>query len=140
LRWKICKTLKVPADDPLFDRMNNPQWLWYAAQFAADDKERFELFRDMAEYNASFWNPEGVDQVRRAREKAFIVNDKDFARQVEETFGRKLKIPERKEGLPLPLPVVPKNTPVRKRMRPDVDGSPYLEAELDEVRFVPLRR
>jgi len=131
----------VPADDPLFDRMNNPQWLWYAAQFAADDKEQFELLRDIAEYNASFWNPEGVDQVRRAREKTFVVGDKDFARQIEETFGRKLRIPEQKENLALPS--VPERReperPDRRRMRPDVDAGAYLDAELDEVRFIPTR-
>lgn len=120
--------------------MNAPQWMWYAAQFAADDKEQYELLRDIAEHNASFWNPEGVDQVRRAREKTFIVGDKDFARQIEETFGRKLRIPERKEGLALPsVPGRQEPKPARRRMRPDVDAGAYLDAELDEVRFVPLR-
>lgn len=117
--------------------MSAPQWLWYSAQFAADDKERFELFRDMAEYNASFWNPEGVDQVRRAREKTFAVSDKDFAKQIEETFGRKLSVPERKEG-GLALP--PRSKPGRRKMRRDVDPKAYLETELDEVKFTPMER
>jgi hypothetical protein len=124
----------------MFDRMNNPQWLWYAAQLAADDKDKFELLRDVAEHNASFWNPEGVDQVRRAREKTFVVGDKDFARQIEETFGRKLNIPERKDALPTPLPRQDGGKPARPRMRPDVDAAAYLDTELDEVRFVPTGR
>jgi hypothetical protein len=132
----------LPVDDPLFDRMNNPQWLWYAAQFAADDKEKFELLRDIAEHNASFWNPEGVDQVRRAREKTFIVGDKDFAKQIEETFGRKLRIPDKKEGMTLPMPQHSPGAgkPERSRMRTNVDAGAYLDAKLDEIRFVPNRR
>ena len=129
----------MPVDDPLFDRVSVPQWLWYAAQFAADDKEQFELLRDIAEHNASFWNPEGVSQVRRARETTFAVSDKDFARQVEETFGRKLGIPERREREPV-LPQGRAERPGRSRMRDDVDANAYLEAELDEVRFVPMER
>jgi hypothetical protein len=139
VRWRICKALRVPVDDPLFDRMNNPQWMWYAVQFAADDRERFELLRDIAEHNASFWNPEGVDQVRRAREKTFAIGDKDFSRQIEETFGRKLRIPERAEGQPV-LPSPQSSGSGRRRMREDLDPGAYLDAELDEVRFVPLRR
>jgi len=124
----------LPVDDPLLERISVTQWLWYAAQLAADDKEQFELMRDMAEYNASFWNPEGVDQVRKAREKTFKISDKDFARQIEETFGRKLSVPEKKEGLALP------NTGkvVRRKMREDLDASAYLETELDDVKFVPM--
>jgi hypothetical protein len=125
----------MPVDDPLFNRLSVPQWLWYSAQFAADDKEQFELLRNMAEYNASFWNPEGVDQIRQAREKAFVVSDKDFSKQIEAAFGRKLRIPERKEGLALPLRNPEK--PKRSRMRSDVDAKAYLDTELDEVRFTP---
>lgn len=119
--------------------MSGPQWLWYAAQLAADDKEQFELLRDIAEHSASFWNPQGVEEVRRAREKAFVISDKDFAKQVEEAFGRKLRIPERKE--PLALPRLPQQQrPGRRRMRDDVDAGAYLNAELDEVRFTPLEK
>lgn len=118
--------------------MNNPQWLWYAAQLAADDREQFELLRDMAEYNASFWNPEAVDQIRRARETSFAVGDKDFARQIEETFGRRLKIPEKRELQGLPLPPAGTRAPARRRMRPDIDPASYLETKLDPVRFIPL--
>jgi len=118
--------------------MSASQWLWYSAQFAEDDKDQFELLRDIAEYNASFWNPEGVDQVRRAREKAIVVSDKDFAKQVEETFGRKFRIPEKKDGV-LTLPFTNAEKPKRPRMREDVDARAYLDAELDEVRFVPIR-
>ena len=119
--------------------MSGPQWLWYAAQFAGDDKEQFELLRDIAEHNASFWNSEGVDQVRRAREKTFAVSDKDFAKQIEEAFGRKLNMPERKEG-GFALPPRKKEKPERPRMRSDVDAAAYLEAELDEVKFTPIGR
>jgi hypothetical protein len=119
--------------------MSVPQWLWYSAQFAADDQDQFELLRDIAEYNASFWNPEGVNQVRQAREKAIVVSDKDFAKQVEETFGRKLMIPEKKDGA-LALPFTGMEKPRRPKMREDMDGNAYLDAELDEVRFTPIRR
>lgn len=124
----------------MFDEVTYPQWLWYAAQLAADDKDHFELLRDIAEHSASFWNPEGVDQVRRAREKTFIVSDKNFAKQLEETFGRKLRIPERKESQGLPAVPAAPTAPApqgRRRMRPDVDPGAYLDTELDEVRFVP---
>jgi hypothetical protein len=129
----------VPADDPLFDRMTYPQWLWYAAQFAADDKDQFELLRDIAEYNASFWNPEAVDQVRRAREKAIVIGDKEFARQIEETFGRKFRLPERHADMALPRIPEPEHRqgPARRSMRRDLDPGAYLGTELDEVRFVP---
>lgn len=95
------------------------------------------MLRDIAEYNASFWNPEAVDQVRRAREKSIAVSDKDFAKQIEETFGRKLNIPERKEGFATPPPLAERR-PKRSRMRHDVDASAYLDTELDEVRFIPI--
>ena len=128
----------MPVDDPVLSKVTYPQWLWYAAQFAADDKDQFELLRDIAEHNASFWNPEAVDQVRRAREKTFVVSDKNFAKQLEETFGRKLQIPERKSNQGLPeVPAAPAAQSVRRRMRADVDPRAYLDTELDEVKFVP---
>lgn len=127
----------MPVDDPLFNKLSYPQWLWYSAQFAADDKENFELLRDIAEHNASFWNSEGVDQVRRAREKTFVVSDKDFSKQLEEVFGRKLNIPERKEGMVLPNEVEKLE---RSKMRENVDISAYLDTKLDEIRFIPMEK
>jgi len=124
----------------MFDKITISQKLWYMAQFDADDKEQFELFRDIAEYNASFWNPEGVNEIRRAREKAFKVSDKDFAKQLEQTFGRKLNVPMRKEGLEgFPLPPMD-SEPKRFRMSKNVNPETYLGTELDEVKFVPLRK
>lgn len=121
----------------MFDKINLQQWLWYASQYMIDDKEKFELLRDVAEHNASFWNPEGVSQVRKAREEAFIVGDKDFARQIEETFGRKLSIPENKAPIALPIPAPEQS---RRKMRKDLDPGDYLNTKLDEIRFVPIGR
>lgn len=119
----------MPVDDPIFEKTTYAQWLWYAAQFAADEKEQFELLRDIAEYNASFWNPQGVDEVRRAREKTFALSDKDFAQQVEEAFGRKLNIPNKG--------IVVTTEPKQPRMR-NINPQTYLDMELDEVKFVPI--
>jgi hypothetical protein len=108
----------------MFNKITLSQWLWYAAQFAADEKDKFELLRDIAEHNASFWNPEGVSQVRKGREQTFAVTDKDFAKQLEETFGRKLDVVTKEHHMPV---------------KQELNANPYLETELDDIRFIPNR-
>ena len=119
--------------------MSNAQWFWYAAQIAADKRERFELLRDVAEHNAMFWNPQGVEQMREARKRTYVVDDKSFARQLEETFGRKLVLPDRGNASVAP-PLQIHDAKRQMRMGPNVDTNRYLEAELDEIVFTPFEQ
>lgn len=89
--------------------MNGPQALWYQAQVSLDDLERYELLRDVAEHNAMFMNPEGVQKVREARENTFGLSDEEFDKVIEENFGRNSK---------------PSNDP--------------LDLDLDDIKFTPI--
>jgi hypothetical protein len=103
----------------MFENINQAQYLWYQAQLAIDDEEKFKLLREVAEHNALFWNSEGVEEVRKARENTFETPDNKFGEMVEDMFGRPL---------------------------PDKDGvqsnsnilDPYLNMDLDEIKFTPL--
>ncbi len=89
-----------------------------------DEQEHFELMRDIAEHNAMFTNPEGVSQIREAREKTFTVNDQDFEAIIEQNFGKKL---EKKE-------IKPERTNI-SQINPDK----YLNVDLDEIKFIPFK-
>jgi hypothetical protein len=80
----------VPVDHEMFKELNSAQWLWYYNNFLEDKKEKYERFRDMVEYNASFIEPEAVRKIREAREKAVLVSDKDFFTGIKNIFGRDL--------------------------------------------------
>lgn len=136
----------MPVDDPVFRRTNQAQWFWYGAQTAIDEDERFELLRDVAEHNAMFWNPQGVDQVRQAREQTFKTDDKEFGKMVEELFGRRLDLP----GAPqashrhtgdfmdvLRQQAAPSEEQGGLPERPVPDAQQYLDMELDDIVFHP---
>lgn len=132
----------MPADDPVFRRTNLAQWLWYGAQIAKDEEENFELLRDVAEHNAMFWNSEGVDQVRKSREQTFKMDDKSFGSMIEQTFGRKVNLPDNPNAnrAKLETPKEDRQSVVpRRRMRSDVDAESYLDMDLDEIKFVPFQ-
>jgi hypothetical protein len=122
--------------------MNGAQWLWYGAQLAADEKADFELRRDVAEHNAMFWNAEGVEQVRNAREKTYSVSDDDFKSIIETTFGRHISLPDQpQQGLMHSVPIGPdqkdhEDSSRRARMR--AEAGPYVDCDLDEINFIPL--
>jgi hypothetical protein len=85
-----------------------------------DEDEKFELYRDFAEYNASFMNPEGVQQIKDARKNTYKVSDEDFNKFIEEKFGRKLDENEIESE------------------QNSID--PYLNMDLDDVVFTPYSR
>jgi hypothetical protein len=93
----------VPVDHEMFKSTNENQWAWYQAQIIEDKKEKHEFMRDLAEYNAMFFNPEGVQEVRDARDNTYTVPDKDFGYMVKEMFGRELPESEREEMDPKEL-------------------------------------
>jgi hypothetical protein len=77
--------------------------------------------RDLAEHNAMFSNPEGVSQVREARENTFVTNDDDFNDFVEQTFGKKVDLNQTQNQIKIPK------------------SDPYLDVELDEIKFIPFK-
>jgi len=105
----------VPVNDKIFEEINDVQYLWYQVQMSLDEKDSFELQREIAEHNAMFMNPEGVRKVRDARENTFETTDEDFDDMLEDIFGSKL------EG---------------KR---ENNINTYLNMELDEIKFTPIR-
>jgi len=104
----------VPVNDKIFEEINDVQYLWYQVQMSLDEKDSFELQREIAEHNAMFVNPEGVRKVRDARENTFETTDEEFDNILEDLFGNKLE-----------------------RSRTNVDT--YLDMELDEIKFTPIR-
>lgn len=110
----------------MFEQINSAQYVWYQMQHAADKREHFEFLREIAEHNAMFWNPEGVDQVRNAREKTFRTSEKDFDNNLEELFGRSLPSENGEKLSAEDVIQASKN-------------NPYLDMDLDEINFVPNR-
>lgn len=110
--------------------INDAQLAWYQLQGILDDQDRFELLRDVAEHNAMFSNPDGVKQVREARENSYEISEKDFDTLLTEAFGR-------------PLPKVSEDdkkslTDLMYEAQGIADVKPYLDVELDEVTFTPF--
>lgn len=139
----------VPVDDPRFRKVSNAQWVWYAAQVTADEREKFELLRDVAEHNAMFWNPQGVEQVRGSREKTYAVSDEDFGNIIEQTFGRRVSLPDKpKEGIMHSVPLGPKQKEIadaeaqmgKRKERLMLPGAEsYLDDDLlDDISFTPF--
>lgn len=87
LRWKLCKIWGCTVDDPRFYEITPSQWAWYAQMVSNDEKEQFDRELAFVEYGASFWNSEGVQQVRRAREQRDMhafPDDAEFERRIKE--------------------------------------------------------
>lgn len=126
----MINILGVPVDSKVFKNINDAQWSWYHAQTMLDERDKFELGRDLAEHNAMFWNPEGVQQIRDARENSFKASQEEFSDTVKNVFGRELPA-DMFEGKGKPL-----TEKDLKNMRGDMD--PYLGLDLDEIDFTPL--
>jgi hypothetical protein len=120
----------VPVDDAFFQQLNDAQAIWYQIQFALDDKDQFELLRDVAEHNAMFTNPEGVQQVREARENTYETSEEDFDDYLKETFGRRMPKVSDNEKVPFDAKSIITQEEQRKMNQ-------YLDLELDEITFTP---
>ena len=110
--------------------MNDVQAIWYQIQIAQDEKEKFEMLRDVAEHNAMFMNPEGVQKIRAQRDNAqsFEMTDNDFNQMLEKQFGRKVT----KNG---------EESQSAEELLQDVEFNKmqeYLDMELDEISFIPF--
>jgi len=90
LRWKICKALGRPLNDPMFKNMLPVQWLTYAALLRKDEEESYEKNRDLLEYLARFWNNDAVDKIQIARAQTKESSDDGFSKMLEKQFGRGL--------------------------------------------------
>lgn len=112
----------MPVDSDFFDGINPAQWSWYQVQHWLDEKDKYELLRDVAEHNAMFSNPDGVRQIRDARENKFEMPEEDFTDFVTDMFGRGLDENDR----PFTHGDVAKN-----------NLKPYFDLELDEINFTP---
>jgi hypothetical protein len=85
-----------------------------------DNKEEYELLREVAEHNAMFWNSEGVEKIRKMRENTFETSDEQFGEMIEDIFGRPL--PDKES----------------KAFDESTKLDPYLNMDLDEVKFTPF--
>ena len=88
------------------------------------------MLRDVAEHNAMFMNPEGVQQVRDARENTFTMSDDDFNDMLENTFGRALSGESENE------------LDVMEMLKSDRLTSKYsqiVDMDLDDVSFTPFK-
>lgn len=100
----------MPVHHKIFQELNAAQLSWYQGQFILEEQEVFELFRDVAEHNAMFMNPEGVRKVKESRENTYQTSDEDFDELIKGTFGRELG---------------------------KTKSDPYLTMDLDEISFIP---
>lgn len=134
MRWKLCKIYQKRVDDPMFDEMNDAQFLWYQAQINLDLKEQYELLRDVAEHNAMFMNPEGVQQVRDARENSFETTDEEFEQILEEQFGRSISLTNSNTK-----PISESEIIGMIKCDDEVSKySPIVDMDLDDVKFTPF--
>jgi hypothetical protein len=119
----------VPVDDKFFEKVNVAQLSWYNMQMSLDEKEQFELYRDLAEHNAMFTNPEGVQRIREDRENTIAVPDEQFKQTVKDLFGRDLPedLGEDKDIKEI----------LDKNSKKEDNISQYLDMELDEIKFIP---
>ena len=90
-------------------------------------QENFELMRDVAEHNAMFMNPDGVQQVRDNRENTFVTPDEDFSDLLEKTFGRRLPNKNNEEAVDV-MDVI-KNE----------GKSQFLDFDFDDIKFTPFK-
>jgi hypothetical protein len=120
----------LPVDHIKLSTINDAQLAWYQLQGILDDQDNFELLRDVAEHNAMFSNPEGVQQVREARENSYEVSEEDFDTILTEAFGRPLPKVDEKEKKDL--------IDLMNEARGTANIKPYLDVELDEVTFTPF--
>jgi hypothetical protein len=116
----------------MFFNINDAQLCWYNTQIQLDKKEDFEFMRDVAEHNAMFSNPEGVQKVRESRENSYKVSDEDFEKIIEENFGKEINESDKKqfnfeEFVEL------------KKKNKDLDTYHNID-EFDDIIFTPFKR
>lgn len=90
----------MPVNSPLFNEINNQQWLWYYHNFSQDNQDNFEFERNILEYHASFTSPEAVHKVRQLRtgkEKNIGSTNEEFNKHLANIFGRDLEGNVKKE-------------------------------------------
>jgi hypothetical protein len=63
----MCKLWKCKIDDPIFEDINTAQWIFYSNMLSKDKIREYDTMTIMADYLASFWNPEGVKKVQEIR-------------------------------------------------------------------------
>lgn len=114
----------MPVDSDVFKNMNEVQLLWYYYNILEDEKEKFEMMRDLEEHNAMFSNPDGVRQVRDSRKNSIHISDDDFQSQIEKQFGREFNIGKKEEI----------GNIEEEFKNKDID---YLDVDLDEISFIP---
>jgi len=112
----------------MFNEMNDAQILWYQIQLNLDYKEKFEMFRDIAEHNAMFTNPEGVKQVRESRENSFHTSDEDFNKLLKNLFGKNIDF---KNDI--------KSEDISQTDSQTSKYSPIINMNLDEIKFTPFK-
>lgn len=88
----------MPVDHEMFDKVNISQWLWYFYNFIEDQKEEFDVRRDLVEYHASFIEPEAVRKIRESREESVEIPYEEFVDGIEYFFGRKINISKDKKN------------------------------------------
>jgi hypothetical protein len=130
LRWQLCKIYQKRVDDPMFETTNDAQLMWYQTQIHLDTKDQFELLRDVAEHNAMFMNPEGVQQVRNTRDNTFEMSDNEFNEMLENTFGRAISEVPSDE---LDVTEMLNNDRLRSKY------SQIVDMDLDDVVFTPFK-
>lgn len=118
----------------MFDSINDAQLVWYQFQLHLDKKDQFEMLRDVAEHNAMFMNPEGVQQVRDARDNSFETSDEDFSKLLENTFGRSIDL----NGVNKKH-IDPKEILEQEKAQLNSQYSDIIDMDLDEIEFIPLK-
>lgn len=103
---------------------------WYQVQMSLDEKDQFELLRDIAEHNAMFMNPEGVQQVRDSRENIYETPNDDFNKNLKDTFGRDISKIDENEKIDF-------HGILQRIDSKKID--PYLNMDLDKVDFIPFK-
>lgn len=104
---------------------------WYQIQMSLDEKDQFELLRDIAEHNAMFMNPEGVQQVRDSRENIYETPNDEFNKNLKDTFGRDISKINENEKIDF--------REVLKQHANNKKIDPYLNMDLDKVDFIPFK-
>jgi len=114
----------------MFETTNDAQLMWYQMQIHLDTKDQFELLRDVAEHNAMFMNPEGVQQVRDTRKNTFEMSDNEFNEMLENTFGRAIsEVPSDELDV----------TEMLNNDRLKSKYSQIVDMDLDDVVFTPFK-
>ena len=118
----------MPVDTEYLNEFNSAQATWYQTQIHLDDKDQFEMLRDVVEHHAWFMNPDLVNQVRDNRKNTYDTPDEDFDTILGERFGRALpKIPENER----------KDAKEMLKEMNEKHYDPYLNMDLDEIKFTP---